>query len=184
MTEILQGHTTLPVFVPSSSGLGLDSFFLVSGGQLSGFNPNGKLLWHVDTPVTWSDINAYPILTTIQILAGDLSSNVHLLAVGDHLALVSLDGNVVASRPLRMTDGSTLFPIAPPTIGDFNNDGLNDVIIMAGNGFYGFTIQQGTGSVLFPMLVVSLIGVMVYILLQGGGMMSSDDERVVRKRAD
>jgi hypothetical protein len=66
---------------------------------------------------------------------------------------------------------------------------LADVIVVAHDGLYGYAIQKGAGSVLFPGLVVTLICVMVYALVKsegGKGEGASGMERragLARKRA-
>ena len=90
-------------------------------------------------------------------------------------------GETVAGGP-RVGE---IWSVAPPALGDFNNDGLADVLVVAHDGLYGYAIAQGAGSVLFPMLVVALLCVMVYALVRGEvGAGGAGIERMgVRKRA-
>jgi hypothetical protein len=42
--------------------------------------------------------------------------------------------------------------ISPPVIADFNNDGLNDLILVTPKGIYGYTLTRTTGSMILPVL--------------------------------
>jgi len=60
--------------------------------------------------------------------------------------------------------GGGQFPLPPtglPVVGDFNNDGYNDIIIETNNGFYGFAQVRGTGSVLFRVLIAVLLIILI-----------------------
>jgi hypothetical protein len=55
--------------------------------------------------------------------------HLHILAVGwTHAVLLTPSGTEVATLSLRGA------PLAPPTLGDFTNDGLTDVILVRRNG--------------------------------------------------
>jgi len=99
----------------------------------------------------------------------------------------SVDGAIVTSQQLteksKLKGGSNIVFTNPATVGDFNNDGLNDVIIIANTGLYGYTTQKGAGSVLFPVIVLALMSVMAYLLVQNEGGNQDHSRRGVKKRA-
>ena len=54
----------------------------------------------------------------------------HILALGwEHMVLLTPRGAVVTTLPLRGA------PISPPTLGDFTNDGITDIIVVRRNGY-------------------------------------------------
>eukprot|EP00026_Physarum_polycephalum_P003889 Phypoly_transcript_03906.p1 GENE.Phypoly_transcript_03906~~Phypoly_transcript_03906.p1 ORF type:complete len:676 (+),score=80.54 Phypoly_transcript_03906:81-2108(+) len=202
----IQMSTTAPSFLPSTTTLGLNSIFLVSSGKINAFGPDGEYLWDVDSRANWRQ-NDYPVLTPIHILPNEPA--LHMLALGTSLSLIAPTGELLSTvrlrRPVTLHEeapvegaGETgtgiaggprpgeIWSVAPPTLGDFNNDGLADVIVVGHDGLYGYAIQKGAGSVLFPGLVVMLICVMVYALVKSESNAPSGAERragLARKRA-
>lgn len=78
-----------------------------------------------------------------------------LLAVGEsNLVLVSTDDGRV-----RATINLPRPPVSAPVLGDFNNDGVADVIITTANGYYSFAIERrpNVGGALFAALVAILL---------------------------
>lgn len=76
----------------------------------------------------------------------------YLLAVGeDTLSLLDREGNVISD--ISVFD----VPVAKPCVGDFNNDDLNDIIIITTAGYYGYTVRHRIGSALFTVLVCFLL---------------------------
>lgn len=84
--------------------------------------------------------------------------------------------------------GQVLSSLAPPdivltdpVIADFNNDGLNgntsmncsfsyvvqDLIIVTARGYYGYTLTRTSGSLLLPLLSLSLLGVIAFLFIYG-----------------
>jgi len=119
----------------------------------------------------------------VEVDKGESDNNSeYVLALGEEsLVLVSgNDGTVVATHAIRKTSSNNYVIITgPPVIGDFNNDGLNDIIVFGNDGLYGYSLQKGASSVIFPVLVLILIGVMGYIFVQSDG----NGDKNVRKRA-
>ena len=99
--------------------------------------------------------------------------------MGNAISLVSASGSILANADVI---GGVV--ISLPTIADFNNDGLNDIIISTPNAYaatnyvnfalppflclcryYGYALQSSTGSVLFPSLLILLLGVMAVLTI-------------------
>ncbi|KAL6048323.1 Integrin-alpha FG-GAP repeat-containing protein 2 [Balamuthia mandrillaris] len=166
-----------------------DIVFLVSSGKMTSLDNKGRVNWQVETSVTWGQQGGgdaaarrrkrsrlwgsrwwdptyikqtspefsapvVPSLTVFHTTAfGEQAS---ILAVADSMVIVSADGDKLAEA---IIEGGV--PIAPPTIADFNNDGLNDIIIVTANAYYGYALEGTTGSILFP----SLVGILLFIML-------------------
>jgi len=180
-----QYFTIAPSFLPSTTASGLDSIFIVSSGYVTSFSPNGKKLWALHTEATWSK-NDYASLAAVYVLPTDPVP--HIITTGKSLVLISPLGSVLSTQPLRKTSSALaegedeIRSIAPPALGDFNNDGITDVVVLGHDGFYGYAIQKGTGSVLFPGLVLSLIGVMIYALIKGESRLDNSNKRALPKK--
>jgi outer membrane protein assembly factor BamB len=182
--------TTAPVFCTSLSHSGLNSIFYVSTGQLTCYNPSGRLLWQSDTSAWWNS-PSNPALTPLHIEIADMNSSDFILVVGDeNMGLVSTDnGDIVATHPLSETIQSknvaakNFISVSPPVIGDFNNDGLNDIILLSQRGLHGYAIQQGAGSMLFPIIILTLMVVITYLLVQHEHSSMQNRANPTRKRA-
>lgn len=61
------------------------------------------------------------------------------------------DGSVVGETALEEP------PIARPAIGDFNNDGTNDIVVVSANAYYGYSLSTQTVSLFLPSLLFLLL---------------------------
>jgi len=103
-----------------------------------------------------------PIVPSLEIYnIEEFGQEKYILAVGQKIALVNPKGYVVAT--LSLSD----IPIGNPTIGDFNNDGINDLIIITARGYFGYTLIRTTGSVLLPILSFTLLITIVFLFVYG-----------------
>lgn len=88
--------------------------------------------------------------------------DLQLLAVGDsNLVFLSMDGRVRASI------GLTQQPVGTPTLGDFNDDGVLDVIVVSSGGYFSFALERrpNVGGALFAALIAILLVVANSVLL-------------------
>jgi hypothetical protein len=86
-------------------------------------------------------------------------SSVMLLVGDSELALVSRDGSTLASAAVPYPpNGRTI-------IGDFNNDGVNDVIIMSSDSLFAYSVRvsASTRGMLIAMLVLVFLAVVVFV---------------------
>lgn len=75
-----------------------------------------------------------------------------ILAITSSIGLVSPDGALISSNPLSESQ----YPVTSPVIGDFNNDGFNDVIIVSAKGYHGFTLNQSLSIMGMMLCHISL----------------------------
>jgi len=150
----------------------LDTIFLVSTGRMTSFRPFGRMNWQIDTEATWGknmvsarisglikrrrgkiqnepSVPIIPYLTTLFVEPFGEEKNI--LAVASSIVIVDGRGNNLASTMIEHTS------ITTPVIGDFDNDGLNDIIIVTPNAYYGYSITRTSGSMLFSGLVLLLM---------------------------
>jgi hypothetical protein len=91
--------------------------------------------WKIDYP--WASLIHFDIDSE---RAEDVGSHdtmySHLLVVGDtDLSLISKDGDLYATARIPTP------PIARPVIGDFNGDGLTDVILVTDDALLGYRLE-------------------------------------------
>ncbi len=87
----------------------------------------------------------------------------HVIAVGQaHFAVVSESGAVCAEVRLEQ------IPVSSPVIADFNDDGLNDVIIVTTDAIYGYTQRRHVATKLFSLLVGVLLAALLLTAVARG----------------
>lgn len=142
---------------------------------MTAYNPealhhrHGQRRWQIASPASWSNPftpagvqadRSVPTLLAMPLRSG--GSPELILAAGDKDAvLISPTGSrlVEFSLPAK--------PIAPLLVADFNNDGLNDLILTSFEGYYGFAQVRQPGALMFSTLVGCLIvAIAVVFLLQ------------------
>lgn len=142
---------------------------------MTAYNPealhhrHGQRRWQIATPASWSNPltpagvqadRAIPTLLPLPLRAGGPPELI--LAAGDKEAvLISPTGSKLVEFELPAK------PTAPLLVVDFNNDGLNDLIVTSFEGYYGFSQVRQPGALMFSTLVGCLIvAIAVVFLLQ------------------
>ncbi|KAK5577541.1 hypothetical protein RB653_002484 [Dictyostelium firmibasis] len=165
-------QTVSPVFFRSSNTDRLSALFMVNTGLISCFDTasqGGKKIWRVETGIHWSkhlEPNTYP---SLQVFSFDvLSTQPFILAVGEQsMVILNENGDILVDQ--QLLNGGEGNPImAPPIIGDFNNDGINDLLITSLSGYSIYVTEKGTYSTLLPMIGLVLIGTLLFLLLLSG----------------
>jgi hypothetical protein len=83
----------------------------------------------------------------------------HVLVAGEkELALVSRDGHILSSAPLPKS------PIARPVIGDFDGDGITDVIMITEDAILGYRVGEEASmqGMLAAVIVLSMLAAVVF----------------------
>eukprot|EP00808_Paulinella_micropora_P017153 g32257.t1 len=77
-------------------------------------------------------------------------------------------------------------PVSPPVVGDFNNDGVSDLLIMTTGGLHGLASYSTPGSRVFLVLLVFLLCILLVALLmkalQSSGKPHSQYEAPTRQK--
>ncbi|KAL7723000.1 FG-GAP repeat-containing protein [Entamoeba marina] len=142
------------------------SFALSSNGLLTAVEPDGKLLWRSDLPVSWRveevQMKTFkPSLVPFHYHKQNDSDISHdfLLAQGDHaLAIVDDFGNVVAYKHYN----KLCHPIMPPVIGDLNGDGFNDIVIVTEDHIMAYSLVLVPSVEFLPAFISIIIGLISY----------------------
>ena len=176
-----------PVVMPSLSAspnsAKLDTVFLLSNGRLTSLSPTGERLWQTQTSAIWrkqhttlstmanheaglrTDSVIVPSLRYVNLHAEKSweeadADDLQLLAVGDaNLCLVASDGRVRATMSLPNQ------PVGAPMLGDFNDDGVVDIVVPTAVAFHGFAVERraNVGGALFTALVAILLIILAVV---------------------
>ena len=180
-------HAVDPVLVPSDDGISghWNSIVLLSSGRLSCVTPHGHRQWQLSTSAMWSRHAAevtmdaersesehrsvqVPSLTLVDLEADPAQErDPQLVAVGESaIVIVSREGRV------RSTIGTAEACVNKPTFGDFDGDGVTDIILSSATGYSGIIVERrgNVGGALFAALVAILLVVLGVVF----AMISSD----------
>jgi hypothetical protein len=161
-----------------SEQIGFDSIFLTSTGRLTSFSPTGEPNWQSILPTSWSHVQLQLEVSSSFAFSeqGELYVNVFrpslkslsLQIYGKKSSLLVSGWDTVVLIDLRdgFMSGQHSLPCQPidePVIGDFNNDGCNEFIIICPEGYIGFEIQKG--STLLYMVSVTVTVMLAVLLL-------------------
>ncbi|MCO5570133.1 hypothetical protein L7F22_023850 [Adiantum nelumboides] len=149
-----------------------DLIFLTSRGEVTSYTPglHGKgaiMRWQVVTGSSWENsfvqagVAAESVVPTLKVISLRAHGPPQLILVAGETEAVIL---TASGRQL-----SSFFLPSPPThelvVADFSGDGLNDIIVVASNGLYGFVQVQQPGALFFSSLIGCLIVVMCAIFI-------------------
>lgn len=119
--------------------------------------------WVVDTENTHSGSGSAILFDSDASRVDSLGKhdNVHaqILIIGDQkMVLISREGDVLASTDLPKK------PIAHPVIGDFDSDGVTDVIIVTDEAVLGYRLEivQSTRGLLIAVVILCIIAGIVF----------------------
>ncbi|PRP81618.1 FG-GAP repeat-containing protein [Planoprotostelium fungivorum] len=165
-------------FNSSRSSISLDSVFLISSGRVTCYHDNGDVSWQVDTDSRWDTENSADFRHDI---AASLSTYSTMSTEPENLVLaVGHTGAIQATlKPLD-------YAVAPPVVADFNNDGVNDIIIVTPSGIYGHEVTRSVMVGLFGFLLAFffLFGTVVVYIGTKGGLEVKSSTRKMKPRGD
>lgn len=161
-----------------------DVVIATSNGVVSCFGGNGKFKWQLRNGPTWTDSKRASVMLfdSDAMKVHDVGSHdtlsAHVLIVGDtKLAILSHDGEVLIEVEVGKAS------IAKPVIGDFDSDGVTDVIISTDGGIFGYRLEvvESTRGWLLVVVGVGLVAVVIFIAnVQFEERLSSTGENVNR----
>lgn len=135
----------------------VDIIFFVSFGRLSSINCKGNINWQIDTTAAW-DIES-PTVASLSAFEPTPTDHKYILAVSSEIVLISPSGEIVTHKKIS---GDL---IQPPVLGDFTNDGLNDIIITTTKGFYSYHLIHHNGYGLFQVMISILFAATLALLI-------------------
>eukprot|EP00803_Ostreobium_quekettii_P002515 evm.model.scf_113.4 EVM.evm.TU.scf_113.4 scf_113:72029-79810(+) len=134
------------------------ALFHNSRGELTALNANGNKQWQVSAGTDWNPSKgmawiapkAVPTLIAFPLRTHAIPTSI-LVAGGRTAAVYSERGHKLDGFDFPVP------PVSPLQVVDFNGDGLNDIILCARNGYYGYAQVRHPGALPFKMLVMCLI---------------------------
>ena len=139
-----------------------DVIIAINIGIITCYDGNGKYLWQVKNAPTWSvdrsQIAALSLFDVDAVRVDEVGSHnnirAQLLLVGDNaLGLYNRDGDLLVKAQLPKK------PSSHPILGDFNSDGVSDIIIITDNALLGYKVE-----VIQSVRVMFITGTLVLIL--------------------
>ena len=160
-----------------------DVIVAIHSGVVTSYSGSGKFNWQVRGAPKWSvgasgasgasgaagdtwPSLAYAVLgfDSDAARAEDLGSHnsiySNILVAGEAmLMLLSREGDVLASAEIPRA------PLAQPVIGDFDNDGVSDIIVVTNGAVLGYHVHvtQASRTVLIALTLLIIIAVVVFI---------------------
>lgn len=140
----------------------------VNTGVVTAYSGKGEFLWQLRDAPTWAvdNRNASAVLFDVDARRVDdlgKHDNVHacvLITGEDRLSLVSRDGDVLASAYLPKK------PIARPAMGDFDNDGISDIIVVTADAYLGYKVSAVSSpkGLLIALIILLVAAVAIFLL--------------------
>lgn len=137
-------------------------------------SPTGKVNWKVRVG-SWDEfkiIQSHPknkkgpkdsvkIPTEASLLSYPLMEEDLILAITSTISLVSPEGEILNEFELE-----EIIPLQSPTLGDFNNDGILDILLLGYKGYYGITVSRTNASTFFPLFLAILVFSIIAFLIK------------------
>ncbi|KAK7498067.1 hypothetical protein BaRGS_00010655 [Batillaria attramentaria] len=154
-------------------------------GRMSSFDLTGNIHWQVQTSCKWSELSIklrrksidsvpqeieeefmqsfWPNFILLPLKVSD-RKDVAAVVGWNSLSLVDLvDGTLLAEHSIPSP------PTGPLAYGDFDNDGISDIILACKKGFIGFTVKQKANyeyTILYASAVLLIILFVTWVLIQ------------------
>lgn len=136
--------------------------FMKSNGEVGAYNYMGDLLWELDFNTQWSNQPGSPIvkptLAAMALYTHAIPTTI-LAAGADQAVILSERGYPLAFLNLPQP------PSHPLLVVDYNGDGLNDLILVAHEGIFGYQQVHHMGGLHLSALMLTMIiamGVVYY----------------------
>lgn len=139
-----------------------DVVIAINIGIITCYDGTGKYLWQIKNAPTWSiDRSQIASLLLFDVdsrrvdeVGSHANIRAQLLVVGDNaLGLYNLDGDLLVKAQLPK------IPTDHPIFGDFNSDGVSDIIIITENTLLGYKVE-----VIQSVRIMLITGILVLIL--------------------
>lgn len=158
-----------------------DVVVAINTGIVTCYSGKGVFKWQIKDMPTWTRGNR-----NVSVVLFDADSsrvdnlgkhdNIHaqILVVGEEkMSLISRAGEQLASAFLPKP------PLSKPIIGDFDNDGVSDIIILTSDAFLGFKVEltSSPNGLFIAMLILILAAITIFFLSMKSEVISVDGIR-------
>lgn len=145
-----------------------DIVVAVNTGIITCYSGKGVFKWQMKDTPTWTrgNRNVSAVLfdadsTRVDDLGKHDNVHAQILVVGeDRMSLISREGAELASAFLPKP------PLSKPIIGDFDSDGVSDIIILTSDAFLGFKVEvtSSPNGLFIAMLILILAAITIFFL--------------------
>ena len=139
----------------------------INAGVVTAYSGSGELKWQVDDSPTWHQDykHATSVIFDADAVQVDETGShdnlkAHLLVVGDKsMALYSKEGKTLATIDIPKE------PIVKPVLGDFDSDGITDIIFITEDAILGYRLEVKTSTrgVLIAILILAAIAAVSFL---------------------
>lgn len=154
----------------------------INAGVVTCFTGKGEHLWQIVGAPTWNEQFQYRTVVPFDsdaARADDVGKhdNLHsdILIIGDTaVSLLNRDGYILTSATVPKE------PIAMPAIGDFDNDGITDIIIVTKNAVLGYRLEvtRSTRGLLVATVLMCIVAAVSYVSSVKVGFVAATQSRV------
>jgi len=162
-----------------------DLILAVNTGVVSSYSSSGALNWQVKGAPSWSFSFSGPSHTVTESTTSESAATRHAAVMafdsdatrateaGTHntvyasilvsgesaLELISRDGHYLTSSEIPSP------PVARPILGDFDNDGVSDVVVVTEEAVLGYhlKVEKATNGLLIAVLLVALAAAILFV---------------------
>jgi len=153
-----------------------------NAGVVTSFTGKGELKWQIVGAPTWDEefqFRAVMPFDSDAVRADDVGKhdNLHsdILILGDtSISLLNRDGYILTSATIPKV------PIAMPSIGDFDNDGITDMIIVTKNAVLGYRLEvtRSARGLLVATVLMCIVAAVSYLSTIKIGYVAATQSRV------
>ena len=144
-----------------------DVIIAINIGNMACYKGNGEYKWHLKNTPTWdldSDTHAVLAFDSDAVRVDELGTHdnrhAQILVMGDtHIMLISREGTIETQSEVPSR------ALTKPTIGDFDNDFINDVIVLTDDALLGYRLEitaSGRGM-LIAFTILAAVAVVVFV---------------------
>lgn len=144
-----------------------DIVVAINTGVVTCYSGTGEFKWQMKDGPTWklgfdkaSAVVFDADAQAVDEFGSHNSLGSHVVIVGDtSMSLVSHDGELLASIHLPKP------PIAKPILGDFDSDGVTDIIIINEDSMLGYRLEivESTKGLLISLIILAVIAFIVFV---------------------
>ena len=168
-------HAAAPVVLPRRQRTDVkesklkDLVFATNVGIITCYSGNGELLWQITDGPSWpidsEHVEAFGVFAfdwnagRAEELGSHSNEYAQFLVVGDsRMSLISRTGDVLYTAEYSAP------PITMPTLGDFNDDGVTDVVLVLGDSVIGYELimTPSPRGLLVAYIIIVILAIIVF----------------------
>jgi hypothetical protein len=140
----------------------------VNTGVVTSYRADGSFRWQVDGAPTWSLEFAHAYAGLIDVdaeraheLGGADKLKSNILVIGERsFSMLSTSGDILTTSELPNS------PITRPSFGDFDNDGITDLILYTSDAILGYRLvrTESTKIMFVTLMILTVVAIFCFIM--------------------